>query len=455
MAIPGYSFNTIREPVKPKLPTQSAPTPTMAQQPTTITRTASAPSAPVGMKPGGSTVTRTAAQQPAGFTDLRSQVFRPTMSTATQQAQGMTSGLAGRLSSYNFPSFQPMGQANYGQAQGLYGDARGAIPGMGSIRGFQGIGAGSYDPSGDTMQTRNMVLEALKGLQGPDRGAIAGSVFDQLVERSRPQYEYDLRAVGRKGAALGRVGSDMLSSELMDVHTSRERDLSLARQGLASEAAAATLADRLGILGGTQGVFGQFGGEDRANAGFQLDLRNEARGERGAGLDYDFNRANLGLARSQALAGLGDRSADLASQGWQQRFADRNAGLDYGLNQFNAQHGLLNTLGGLEQQRFGQDVTGRNEMRAERDFQTGLAQQGIQNALQQRLSEEQIYGNDYNRWLNTVQTFGGMGYGGDPSGAMLAGAGQYGQQAQAGMQGLGDMAMNWSYMDWARRNGMA
>jgi hypothetical protein len=372
----------------PKTPTASLPTagiPTMAPTSTTVTRTSpTTPTTTMAPAPAGSTVTRTAAQQPSAgapgqpFTDLRSRTVLPTGGTS-QGIGGQVSQIAQELAGHQFQPFNP-------------------------------IAAGEYNPAGDTSQVRQRILEQLQGAGRMDRGGLAAQAFDLIRTRSDDAFNRTLRDVGQRNAALGRIGSGMVTNDLMDVTAQRERDLSLAARDLSLDAAGKSLEDRLAQLQASQGVFDQFSGADRADAGFRMDLRNEGR-------------------------------------------AERQAGLNYGLDTFGQRHGLLNSLAGLEGQRFQQDLTGRNEIRAEREFQQGQSQQAIDNALRERLTEEQIFGNDYDRWLRGAATFGSLGFGDTGSGAAMQGAGQLGQQAQAGRDALADFGQNWSYVDWARRNG--
>ncbi len=464
---------------------------------------------------------------PVNPNDTRGTMFNPTPSAATSQAQNMASQLAQNMASYQFPGFQSVGTANYGAARnylgqaagavggmnigqygniaannysrsyGLLGQAQGMIPGGNSIRDFRGVsGPGSFDESQQSQQVRDMTMERLKALNGPDRGALAESNFNRLEQSSRPEWEDALRTVGQKNAALGRLGSGMVTNNLMDITAQREQYLARARGQLSDDAAARTLEDRLGVLGGHQSVYGQFGGEDRANAGMDQSMRDETRREREAGIGYDFGKSNLALQRSQATsglagqyagldaarrseqvgerdfdfnrdlasanlagsragiyAGLGQAEGGFATSQYAQRANERDAGNAYGFNQFNAQHGLLNTMGGLEAQRYQQDLSGRNEQRVERDWQNTMSQQGMNNEMQRRLMEEQLYGNQFDRQLRGASTYGQMGYGNNPSGTYLDASNQY---AQSGAQGSADFARQLeqqSYLDYIRRQG--
>jgi hypothetical protein len=110
--------------------------------------------------------------------------------------------------------------------------------------------------------------------EGPDRGKLASDIFSQVEETSRPEYERQLQDVGRKASALGRIGAGMTTSELGDVQSNREKYLGNIKRSLASEAAGASLSDRLARLGAQQGLVGQQYGQEAGR-------REELRGERG------------------------------------------------------------------------------------------------------------------------------------------------------------------------------
>ena len=121
---------------------------------------------------------------------------------------------------------------------------------------------------------QGQVDTALGALTGPSRSELASQAFSQIQEASAPRFQSELRDVGRRAAALGRIGSGVTTSELGDARENRERRLDLVRRGLATDAAGRQLEDRFRTLGATQGVAGQLFGQERSS-------RGELRGERG------------------------------------------------------------------------------------------------------------------------------------------------------------------------------
>ena len=128
--------------------------------------------------------------------------------------------------------------------------------------------------SGRLQGIQGQVDTALGALTGPDRGELASQAFSRIQEASAPRFQSELRDVGRRAAALGRIGSGVTTSELGDVQVTRERDLDLLRRGLATDAAGRQLDDRFRTLGATEGVADRLFGQERSS-------RGELRGERG------------------------------------------------------------------------------------------------------------------------------------------------------------------------------
>ena len=126
--------------------------------------------------------------------------------------------------------------------------------------------------------TRNAVGLSSGALEGlfdtPDRGDIAASTFERLRAQTEPTFQNDLRQVGQRAAALGRIGSGLTTTELGDVTSNRERFLTDVAGQLSDDAASRTLDDRLGRFGAATGAASLFENIDRGR-------RDELRGERG------------------------------------------------------------------------------------------------------------------------------------------------------------------------------
>lgn len=230
--------------------------------------------------------------------------------------------------------------------------------------------------SSEAQFARGATLDALRGLRGPDRGAIAADVFSRLRRDTQPAFEEELRGVNRAAAAGGRLGSGVTTTRLGDVASNREQFLSQAAERLASEAASASLGDRLGVLGATSAAGGQFAGEDLARAGFDLG-RDRAR---------------------------------------------------------------LSDLAGLEGQQFAEGASNRGEFRTERDFQDRLARFAQGDAVQRALLEDQLLNSAFGRDQSILAMLAGTGYGGgSPSGTLLDAAGIRAGNARSGTDSLSSL----------------
>lgn len=181
----------------------------------------------------------------------------------------------------------------------------------------------SLDPA--TQRARTLIGNQLETLQGPDRQQLALDAYTRFNEASLPQYQRELQDVGRRAAALGRVGAGMTTSDLGDVQQRREEMLGRERGRLAGEAASLSLQDRLSALGGLTGGASSLAGLGQMEFGRGQASRDELRGERGyqdylanSALDRRIQQEQLersgqaqdfsqDLARRQFVAGLGSQ----------------------------------------------------------------------------------------------------------------------------------------------------
>jgi hypothetical protein len=294
---------------------------------------------PVPVQPGGGGLpAKAAGALPGGYGGTQIQPY-----TAQQNLRGS------QIAPGANPALNPIAQSNTAPAMQAYGRAGTAI-------------GGAQATSGEASGARAMAMGDLAKLGGPDRGQIAGDVFQQMRDASQPQFEDDLRNVGRDAAKFGRLGAGMTTSRLGDVVSNRERDLSLAQRGLASDAASQTLQDRLGVFDARLGASGQFTSEDLGRAGFGLD---KGQSEQSLGMTYeDMARRNRGEA-------VGERD-----------FA------------------------------YGRGIDERNELRGERGFQNDMQQQAQEDMIRQRMLEEQLLNGEWGRDMDYMQMLNSYGYGG-------------------------------------------
>jgi len=187
--------------------------------------------------------------------------------------------------------------------------------------------------------------------QGPDRTALAQRAFDLYRQSTEPAYQQQLRQVGQRAAALGRVGAGLTTSELGDVATLRNRALAQTGEDLALQASGQTLQDRLAQLQGLQGAQAQEYGQEAAG-------RGELRGERGytdqLAQEAQQNDINQQMLQDQFLnSATGRYTSELNTlgdlgYGGQPGGTLLGAGQQYGQNASNAYAGV----GDLLQQYF-------------------------------------------------------------------------------------------------------
>lgn len=434
--------------------------------------------------------------------DLQSTQITPQASPMTAQAQGYAAGAAGQVAGQSFNPWQSMSPFTSGAtsqyasigpvtaqtggttdptaAYGYQNKAEGALSGgamgagMDTLIGLSGGGGGfSYGgPGADVGKARGMTMSALESaMNGPDRMKLAGDAYDQLVERSNPQFAADTRALAAKQTALGRAGSGMVNTALADLGTARDRELSLARQELATQAAGQTLADRLNLTSAAQGVAQGFAGDDRADAGLNLSGAQLAESARGRQLSAANSLIGAGQFNANMLRGLGnDRfGMDATITGQRGADADRmnsigmfNTGLGerkatFGYNadkdtyqsqvnerdagradEFNRGQFGLSKLSGLSNYATGreaEDRANRTELRGERGYQNALAEQAKADDYQSAQFDEWLR----NSRAGRAQGYAATGYGNNPGGTLMQGAGYYGDQAAGNFSSLGPM----------------
>ena len=278
-----------------------------------------------------------------------------------------------------------LAQQNIGQAQ------------VGQVGGFG-------QDVGQARQTTGQLLGSLAN--APSRQDLALQSYDALANADLANRGAAIRGLGQRAAALGRIGSGMVTSEAGDIFRQGEANLANTRAQLSAGAAGGTMQDQLARLGAAQGVTQGLGGLDLAQN--QLGFQGQLAG------------ANLALGRAGAYQGLGG-----------QQFGQNQAMADFLLRKGGQQ-------AGIGQQQFGQELTGREELRGERGYQQGMDQTAQDRAIQQRMLEDQLVNSQFGRDQSRNQLLAQTGFQGiDPLQTYIAG--QYGQQGQESQDALAAM----------------
>jgi hypothetical protein len=177
--------------------------------------------------------------------------------------------------------------------------------------------------------------------------------------------------------------------------------------------------------------------------GVRRGERDELRGER----DYEtgLEERNIGRSLDQRAR---EREEERGERGYRDDLELGNIDRDLATRQFGMQFGAgeadrgiadqfqrLGAFSDLEQRSRGADIADTESLRGERGYQDSLAREANQNQVNERLMEEEFYGNDFNR----AATQANAGYGDDPVSKYLAAAGQYGDEAESAFGDLGEM----------------
>jgi hypothetical protein len=177
-------------------------------------------------------------------------------------------------------------------------------------------------------ESRDMIMERLRALSGPDRTQLAQEAYDIFRQQSEPGYQQDLRGVGQKAAALGRVGAGMTTNDLTGVMGQREQQQNLLKRSLINDAGQQTLQDRINTLNATMGGSSTLEGQDfgRQNAASQLAIQKAA-GLSGMGQNQynrEYNNQNLGMDKARMLTDAGNEDWRRGQDNYNQNANERS-----------------------------------------------------------------------------------------------------------------------------------
>lgn len=351
---------------------------------------------------------------------------------------------------YQSGQFSPLPNTSTAPVQATLDQLRGLVGRFGQVGG--GL---SYGP--DVGQLRGALTSRLQNLEGPDRSQLAKEALSLYEQESEPGYQQRLRQVGQQAAAQGRIGAGMTTSELGDVTTLRERELARRRQETALRTAGETLADRLASAQAVQGGISTLGGLDQAAA--QAALQGQGLQLSGLGQGADVLRglasdqltlarlprteaeeaARLGLEQGRFTSGLAEQAFGMGRGLRGEQREDEAARFGREQAELDARRGIFGDLVGYEGQEFGRAQTRADELRGERGYQTGQAQQGIENAIRQRALEDQLVSSGTGRNIDVLRNLYDLGYGSDPTEAFRYQGGVEQEAANQAFGGAGDL----------------
>lgn len=315
---------------------------------------------------------------------------------------------------------QGLTQGQFGPGQNLIGTQFGMKPlqsvGTGnhttSNKTLQGLGGmlgagqvGSFNYNQDQQGVRGQAVSQLAHMLNtdPERNKLAADSMALLEERSQPGFDQQIRSVGQKAAAFGRIGAGLTTSELGDVTSNREKMLDQSRRQLATESAQQMLDDRYKKLMAAQGLGDSLSQQDLGagsiNQGYNQMALDE--GHRAFGRGMDFSNEQYGRESDQYGRARDERNYSRGDQ---------------------------------------YDQLGVN--RGERDWQYGLERDALGDRERQYGMEEDSYQRDFDRDMRMAE----FGYGQNPAGAYGAQASQRRDQATQGMANTAPL-----FYEWARR----
>jgi hypothetical protein len=329
---------------------------------------------------------------------LRGEVFAPGGDPRLAGAQTATDNAAFRAQTYNRNAMQAGNEDRY---RSVFGDGQidagqyGVNP---NVR-FRGVnpnvaGGPAVDPneSARTAKYGQAQDQALDGLQGPDRTALALQKlkdFDAVSEEQRFKEE---RSLGQNIAKFGRSGMQGNADNFGEIQRKIAGDRGRLVNDLAMNVSEGDINDRFRRVDATAGLRGQESGIDAGMRGERrterdygtgLDERNYGRQSNERDLETALDESNYGRASTERNTRLG------VAEGNQDRlFARSKASVDAATGLTNSSvndaFDQFNAAGSLEDRVFGQGQSNRGEMRTERNFQQQDAQQTIENRIKER-----------------------------------------------------------------------
>lgn len=271
--------------------------------------------------------------------------------------------------------------------------------------GYQAVGT-NVDAGPAVNPTDSPELAKARGLQmgaadaiatGPNRQKIAEDRLASFDMQAQPQMRDQIRDVGQRAAALGRIGNGQTSIEALTPYTDYLTKRASLSKDLAAETAAGDISDR-------QNNLSAFRGLTESTAGLDTSKRGEQRTERSNVQNTEADNLARQMAERNAKTSLDERNNARAVGESDADFAARTANVNRATTERNAVAANAQS--------------NRDELRGERGYQTDTAKGATEDAIRQHLLEGQDANTDFDQQLRLLA----LANGGDPTAALLGGA---------------------------------
>lgn len=239
---------------------------------------------------------------------------------------------------------------------------------------------------------------------GPNRTQLALQTLQDFDIAGQPQLAADFRKVGQSAAKFGRLGAGMTTNDLTGLQGTYDRNKMLLKNELARSVAEGDINDRYRTADVYSNARNQqygFGNTDR-------------------GYNTGVDQYNQGALFDRQRAGN-----DAQSQYEDRLFSQRRAG-----NQ---------DLADYQDRLFGQQGQLRNELRGERDYQYGLSRNATDDAVRQRMLEDQLLNSAFGRSESRLNA----GQQGNPTDLLNSFGSQAGAEAGDLYNAAGGLFQNW------------
>lgn len=331
---------------------------------------------------------------PVSDTNLRSSVFAPGGDARLAAAQGRTDRLGAEAA--NETNWNQLNTAATDRYRSIFGtggvSADRVDPNVKFNAVDQNVKGGPGVAATDAGRYLNEQDAAVAGLGGPSRTDLAKKALADFQTEGEIGLKNRFRNVGRTAAKFGTLGLGDVNAELGSIQGDYERNLLEKQNELARSVSEGDIADRFRRVGAVSGLRGQ-------EADIGSGLRGEMRGERGYGTGLAERNVGRATGERDTTFGAGERNLERAvsERNFQAGLGERNAGRAFERTNAAAGYGGMEATNALadrstrlaqarslEDQISGQGESNRYEMRGERGYQQGAAQQSLENRIRER-----------------------------------------------------------------------